>query len=54
MQTMWKVLGIMGIGAACGALVFYKMKNPECINDMKDALDNMTKKTSKTMKNMME
>ena len=54
MSTMWKVLGVVGLGAMGGAVIYYKMHNPECVEDMKDILDCMTKKTSKAMKNMME
>ena len=45
MSTMWKVLAVMGLTG--GALLLYKMQNPECMEDMKQALDNMTKKASK-------
>ena len=52
MSYMWKVQAVMGL--AGGALLVYKMKNPECVQDMKESLDNMTKKASKSMKNMMQ
>ena len=42
---MWKVLAVMGLGG--GAFFLYKMKNPNCIQDMKESLDNMTKCTCK-------
>ena len=42
---MWKVLAVMGLTG--GALLLYKMKNPECIQDMKESLDKMTKNASK-------
>ncbi len=49
---MWKVLAVTSIGL--GALVLYKMKNPNCIQDMKNTIDNVTDNASKKMKNMME
>lgn len=52
MSFMWKVLAVMGITG--GVLLMCKMKNPECVQDMKETLDNMTKKASNKMKNMME
>ena len=51
MSFMWKVLAVMGI--TTGALFAYKMMNPECVQDMKNNLDNMTKKASKKLENMM-
>lgn len=51
MSTVWKVLAVMGI--PLGAFVIYKMQDKECIQDMKQSLDNMTKKASNSMKNMM-
>lgn len=52
MSFMWKILAVMGIGT--GAFIAYKMINPECVQDMKTSLDNMTKKASNKVKNMME
>lgn len=52
MSFMWKALAVMGITG--GAVLIYKMKNPNCVKDMKDSLDNMTKKASNKVKNMME
>ena len=49
---MWKVLAVMGIGT--GAFLLYKMQNPDCIQDMKESLDNLTKRASKKMENMMQ
>lgn len=52
MSTMWKVLAVMGLTG--GALLLYKMKNPNCVQDMKETLDNVTKCASNKTKNMME
>ena len=52
LSTIWKVLAVMGLTG--GALIIYSMQNPECMNNMKNAIDNMTKKASKQSKNMME
>ncbi len=52
MDYMWKVLAVMGISA--GALMLYKIKNPDCIQDMKKSLDNITKCASNKMNNMMK
>ena len=52
MSFMWKVLAVMGLTG--GALLVYKMMNPECVQDMKENLDNMTKKASKKVENMMK
>ena len=52
MENMWKVLALMGIGAA--SFMLYKSKNPECVHDMKESLDKITKSASNKMKNMME
>ena len=49
---MWKLLAVAGLTA--GAVMLYKMKNPECVQDMKQTLDNMTKDTSNKVKNMMK
>ena len=52
MNNVLKVLAVMGMGA--GAFMIYKMYNPECVHEMKDTLDNITNKASKSMKNMMQ
>ena len=52
MENMWKVLAVMGIGA--GALMLYKIKNPDCIQDMKKSLDNITKSACSKMNDMMK
>lgn len=52
MENMWKVLAVMGLSA--GALMLYKMKNPECIQDMKKSLDNITKCACNKMNDMMK
>ena len=52
MSLMWKVLAVMGIGT--GTFLLYKMQNPDCIQDMKESLDNMTSCTCNKVKNMMK
>ena len=52
MNNMLKVLAVMGMGA--GAFMIYKMYNPECVHEMKDTLDKLTKRASKKMENMMQ
>lgn len=52
MNNMWKILAVCTLGA--GAFLLYKKYNPECVQNMQDALDNLTKTASKEMKNMME
>ena len=52
MNYMWKILAAAGIGI--GAFMLYKKQNPECVEDMKESLNKMTKTASKSMKNMME
>ena len=52
MSTMWKLLAVMGLTG--GALLLYKMNNPNCVQDMKNTLDNVTNNAGKKMKNMME
>ena len=52
MSLMWKVLAVMGIGT--GAFIIYKMQNPECVKDMKDMFNDMTKCTCDKAKNMMK
>jgi len=52
MNNMLKVLAVMGMGA--GAFMIYKMYNPECVHEMKDTLDKLTKNASKSVKNMMQ
>ena len=52
MNNMLKVLAVMGMGA--GAFIIYKMCNSECVEDMKEAIGNVTNKASKSMKNMMQ
>ena len=52
MNNMLKVLAIMGIGL--GSFMIYKMYSPECVQDMKESLDNLTKCASKKMENMMQ
>ncbi len=52
MSTMWKLLAVAGLTA--GAVMLYKMKNPECVQDMKQTIDNMTKDASNKVKNMMK
>ena len=42
-NSMWKLLAVLGVGAATGACVFYKMKNPNCIKDLMSSFDNMKK-----------
>ncbi|MBR1386495.1 MAG: hypothetical protein IJ568_06665 [Bacilli bacterium] len=52
MNYMWKVLAVTG--ACVGAFMLYKKQNPECVEDMKESLNKMTKTAGKSMKNMME
>ena len=52
MNNMLKVLAIMGIGL--GSFMIYKLYNPDCIQDMKESLDNITKSASKKMGNMKQ
>lgn len=54
LSGMWKALGLVGLGMVSGAVVYSKLQNSECMMDMKTSLDNMTKKTSNRVKNMME
>ena len=49
---MWKVLAVTGMGL--GAIMLYKICNPNCVQDMKNTLDNVADSASKKMKNMME
>ncbi len=51
MSFMWKVLAVVGLTG--GALLICKMSKPECVQDMKESLDNMTKSASNKVKNMM-
>jgi len=51
---MWKALGLVGLGMVSGAVVYSKLQNNECVTDMKSSIDNMTKKASNKVKNMME
>lgn len=52
MNSMWKILAAMGVGSAL--TMAYVMMNHECVHDMRESLENMTKKASKTIKNMTE
>ena len=52
MNYMWKALLSVGVGV--GAFMLYKKHNPDCIEDMKESLNKMTKSAKKVSKNMME
>lgn len=52
LNSMWKILAAMGVGSAL--TMAYVMLNHECVHDMRESLENMTKKASKTIKNMTE
>lgn len=52
MSSMWKALALMAMGA--GAYMLIEKMSPECICDMKESLDNLTKDAGKKVKNMMQ
>ena len=52
MNSMWKVLALCGVGSVL--TLAYVMANHECVHNMRESINNMTNKASKTIKNMTE
>lgn len=51
LNSMWKYLAVFSIGLGTGMLC--KFMKPECIHDMKESLNNITKKANEKVQNMM-
>lgn len=51
MDKAWKILALIGVGYA--SWMIYKKYNPECVHDMKNTIEKMTKKASNKIENMM-
>ena len=50
MDKAWKLLAVAMVGYA--SWMIYKMYNPECVHDIKDEVDKITKKMSNASKNI--
>ena len=48
---MWKVLALCGVG--CVLTIAFVMSNHECVHNMRESIENMTKK-GKSIKNNTE
>lgn len=52
MNSMWKAFAFIGVGSVL--TMAYVMSNHECFHDMRETIENLKDKASKTIKNIAE